>query len=81
MGYICFVPAIYDFDEYKKYSDMINDMCYEKLLVCDLCVVVTPEHIGISTSNRILQALDLGKPVYIWENDSLKEYTQNKEIK
>lgn len=46
-------------------------MCYEKLLVCDFCVVVTPEHIGKSTSNRIRQAISMNKPVYVWENDGL----------
>jgi len=40
-------------------------MCYEKLLVCDFCVVVTPEHIGKSTSNRIRQAISMNKPVYV----------------
>lgn len=75
-GNICFAPAIYDFNIYKQYSDMLDNMCYEKLLACDFCVVVTPEHIGKSTSNRILQAINLGKPVYLWINDGL-----NKKIK
>lgn len=72
MGYICFTPAIYNFDVYNKISDLLDDMCYEKLLVCDICVVVTPDHIGKSTLNRIKQALDLGKPVYIWVDNALK---------
>lgn len=70
-GYICFVPAIYNLDVYKQCPDMLDDMCYEKLLVCDFCVVVTPEHIGKSTTNRIKQAISLGKPVYVWENSDL----------
>lgn len=70
-GYMCFAPAIYDFDIYKQYKDLLNDMCYEKLLVCDFCVVVTPEHIGESTTNRIKQALELKKPVHIWVDDGL----------
>lgn len=72
MGYICFAPAIYNFDVYNQIPDLLDDMCYEKLLVCDICVVVTPDHIGKSTSNRIKQALDLGKPVYIWVDNALK---------
>lgn len=74
MGYICFAPAIYDFDVYNKIPDLLDDMCYEKLLICDICVLVTPDHIGKSTSNRIKQALDLGKPVYIWVDNTLKKY-------
>lgn len=70
-GYICFVPAIYCFETYKQHSDLLDDMCYEKLLVCDFCVVVTPEHIGKSTSNRIRQAISMNKPVYVWENNGL----------
>ena len=72
MGYICFAPVIYNFDVYKQYSELLDDMCYEKLLVCDICVVVTPEHIGKSTSNRIKQAIDLGKLVYVWEGNQLR---------
>lgn len=54
-------------------------MCYEKLLVCDFCVVVTPEHIGKSTTNRIRQAIQLNKPVYIWANNGLNEEIKNEE--
>lgn len=75
-GYICFVPAIYDFNVYKQYPDLLDDMCYEKLLVCDFCVVVTPEHIGQSTTNRILQAIHLGKPVYVWKNNGINDTIQ-----
>lgn len=72
MGYICFAPVIYNFDTYKQHSDLLDDMCYEKLLVCDICVVVTPEHIGKSTQNRIRQARELEKPVYIFKNNNLE---------
>lgn len=71
MGYICFAPVIYDYEIYKEYMVMLNCMCYEKLLVCDFCVVVTPEHIGKSTSKRIKQAYELGKPVYVFKNGVL----------
>lgn len=66
--YIVFAPAIYDFYVYLAHKDVLNDMCYEKLKICDLCVLVTPEHVGKSTSNRIRQAFEMGKPVYIWDN-------------
>lgn len=70
-GYICFAPVIYSLDIYNQYPDLLDDMCYEKLLVCDFCVVVTPEHIGKSTVNRIRQAISLEKPIYVWENNGL----------
>lgn len=73
-GYICFAPAIYDFDVYKNYATMIGNMCYEKLLMCDICVVVTPEHVGQSTSRRINEARELGKPVYTWYNNKLTDF-------
>lgn len=75
MGYICFAPVIYNLDVYNHYSDLLDDMCYEKLLVCDICVIVTPEHIGKSTQNRIKQAKEMNKPVYILENDELKLFS------
>lgn len=66
-GFICFAPAIYDFDVYKQNKDLLNEMCYQKLLYCDFCIIVTPDHIGKSTTKRILQAHELSKPVYAWE--------------
>lgn len=60
-GFICFVPAIYVLSEYLKYQDLIDDMCYEKLLVCDLCVAVT---LGESTNIRISQAKKLNIPSF-----------------
>lgn len=76
MGYICFAPVIYNLDVYNQYSDLLDDMCYEKLLVCDFCVIVTSEHIGKSTQNRIRQAEELNKPVYVWEDNNLKLFTE-----
>ncbi len=64
MGYICFRPVIYNLDRYLRCKDLIDDMCKEKLLLCDICVVVTPEKIGDSTKQMIQQAIELGKPVY-----------------
>lgn len=73
-GYICFAPVIYDYDVYKEYEDMLNDMCYEKLKVADLCILVTPEHVGKSTTIRIKQAKELGIPVYVLEDDLIVPY-------
>ena len=73
-GYICFAPAIYIFDVYLQHEEMLNDMCYEKLKVCDLCVLVTPEHVGKSTTMRIQQAKDIGIPVYTFNEGELMPY-------
>lgn len=69
-GYIVFRPAIYDFEVYKANAEMLDDMCYAKLFVCDFCVIVTPEHIGKSTKMRIKQAFDMHRPVYKWDKES-----------
>lgn len=74
LGYICFAPVIYSYDTYVRHSDLLDDMCYEKLLLCDICVLVTPEHVGKSTTMRIAQARTLNRPVYTFENGKLKEY-------
>lgn len=67
-------PSDYDIDVYKQYSNLIDDICYQKLLICDLCVIVTPEHIGESTKKRIRQSIELGKPVYVWKDNEFKLY-------
>lgn len=77
MGYICFAPVVYNPEVYNKYHDLLDDMCHEKLLVCDICVVVNTEYVGKSTSNRIKQAIELNKPVYVWEDNNLRLYTVN----
>lgn len=71
-GYIVFCPAIYNYDTYVKHKDILNDMCSEKLKVCDICVLATPEHVGLSTRARIKQAFELQKPVYVWNTQELK---------
>ncbi|MBQ8234741.1 MAG: hypothetical protein IJZ36_04075 [Bacilli bacterium] len=78
LGYICFAPVIYHYDVYKEYAKMIDDMCYEKLKICDICVIVTPEHIGKSTKQRIKEAKDLGKEVYLWVDNTLILYEEGK---
>ena len=81
MGYICFAPVIYELETYKQYAKTIDDMCYEKLLVCDICVIVTPDHIGKSTSKRIKQAEELNKPVYIYDRNKLKLFKEEENSK
>ena len=70
-GYICFAPAFYNLDLYNECPDLLDDMCYEKLKVCDIAVVVTPDHIGKSTSTRIKQCKELNKPCYVLFRDDL----------
>lgn len=76
-GYICFAPVIYEFDVYLEHKQMLKDMCYEKLLMTDICVVVTPWHIGKSTKLRIDQSLGLGKPVFVWDNGELVPFSKD----
>lgn len=74
-GYVVFAPVFYNIEEYLSFGEcpnMLDDMCYQKLLLCDFLVIVTPEHIGKSTSNRIRQAKDFGKDVYVLNNGCLK---------
>ncbi len=66
-GYIVFKLVFYKLKEYTPYMDLVNDMCYEKLLACDMVCVVNPNHIGNSTLNRIKQAQELGKDVIIFD--------------
>ena len=64
MGYICFRPVIYNPSTYLRCKELLDDMCKEKLLLCDICVIVTPEKIGDNTKKMIQLAIDLGKTVY-----------------
>ena len=48
------------------------------LKICDICVIVTPEYIGKSTKQRIKEAKDLGKEVYIWVSNELRLYEEEK---
>lgn len=66
-GYIVFAPAIYDYENYLACKDSLKDMYYEKLKLCDFCVLVTPEHVEPSISLRIRQAIEMKKHVYIWD--------------
>ena len=76
-GYIAFAPVFYSVKEYLSFGEfpnMLDDMCYEKLLICDFLVLVTPEHIGTSTALRIEQAKAMDKKIYVLDNNILKEF-------
>lgn len=81
-GYIVFSPVFYNLDEYNsfgKFPNMLDDMCYEKLSVySDFLVIVTPEHIGKSTSLRIRQAREMNKPVYVIKDGELVPFEMEK---
>ena len=53
---------------------MIDAMCYEKLIVSDILVLVTPEHIGRSTIFRIAQAMKYRIPIYTFTDGKLEEF-------
>lgn len=73
-GYIVFAPVFYDINIYNQMPNLLDDMCYEKLLVCDAVCVVTPDHIGKSTIKRLQQVKELGKERYIWINNQMEKY-------
>lgn len=75
-GYICYVPVLYKLEEYLENKEMIDDMCYQKLLHSDICVIVTPDHIGRSTTMMIYQCREiLNIPVYKFIHGKLIELT------
>lgn len=79
-GYIVFTPTFYDkniYESFGEFPNMLDDMCYEKLQMCDFLVIVTPEHIGKSTSLRIQQARAMRKPVYVINNGELIPFDSN----
>lgn len=78
MGFICFCPLIFNLDEYYSYPNngrILDDMCGAKLEVADFCVLVTPDHVGESTTMRILQSIDMGKPVFELKDGKLVPYS------
>lgn len=88
-GYIVMAPVLYGYDVTKPWHPMLTDMCEQKCKFCDLCVVVTPDHIGEATMLRIRQAIDMAKPVYVFDETDpglLRPYeidgvSQNKPVK
>lgn len=76
-GYIVMAPVLYGAANCAPYLDMLTEMCESKCAVCDMCVIVTPKHIGPATAKRIAQARDMGKPVYVFDTNEpgyLREY-------
>lgn len=68
LGYIVFKPIFYNINDYNEYKNIVDEQCYEKLKVCDILCIATPEHIGQSTILRIKQAAKLGKKIYYWSD-------------
>lgn len=82
MGYIVFAPVFYDYAKYKSFGEwpnMLDEMCSQKLELCDFLVIVTPEHVGKSTPLRIKQAKAVGKPVYVLQEGQLLPFRQEGE--
>lgn len=76
--YICFVPVIYDKEIWEPNQDLLDDMCFEKLKICDVFVIATPWHIGKSTSNRINDCRYLNIPIKVFNFDTkeLEDYEE-----
>ena len=70
LGYIVMAPVLYGYENCKPWHAMLTQMCEDKCKICDMCVVVTPEHIGDATRKRIRQARNMGKPVCVF-NDAI----------
>ncbi len=65
-GCIVFATVFYNAEEYLSFGEfpnMLDGMCYEKLLICDFLVLMMPEHIGMSTVLRMEQWFSIKKPV------------------
>lgn len=74
-GYIVFKPVFYNLKKDNSKLEMYNDMCYEKLLFCDIVCIVTPKHIGESTLKRIKQSKKLGKKILVYdEEDKIRDF-------
>lgn len=77
-GYICFAPVIYDVEKWEPHQELLDDMCHEKLLICDIFVIATPWHIGQSTTKRIQECKELNIPimVYNFNTKQLENYEE-----
>lgn len=75
-GYICFCPVIYDPAVWEPNQEMLDKMCFEKLMVCDIFVIATPWRVGESTSLKVKQCIGLDIPVkvYNFETRELEDY-------
>ena len=67
-GNIVFKPVLYGDEVTNDNIDMLNEMCYQKLVFADAICIVTPEHIGESTQKRIQEADELNKEIFIYMN-------------
>lgn len=78
LGYIVFKPVFYVYSDYIKNKELIDKMCYEKLLFCDIVCLVTPKHFGESTIKRIKQAELLEKEILVFDGE--KSFRYDKQI-
>ena len=67
------------YKSFGEWPNMLDEMCSQKLELCDFLVIVTPEHVGKSTSLRIKQAKAAGKPVYVLQEGQLLPFRQEGE--
>lgn len=70
-GYIVFKPVLYGDEVNDDNLQMLTDMCTEKLQVCDIVCLVTPEHVGESTMKRLVQARNMNKILMTYKNKNL----------
>lgn len=71
-GYICWAPVVYDVEVWRSNQEMLDDMCYAKLTVCDIFLIATPWHIGQSTQLRISQCKEFDIPVMVYNHSTKK---------
>ncbi len=55
---------------------MNSDMCYDKLVFSDIVCLVTPEHFGESTIERIKKAKNLKKEILVFDGKKSFEYDE-----
>ena len=77
LGYIVLKPVFYVYSDYIKNKELIDKMCYEKLLFCDVVCLVTPKHFGESTIKRIKQAKALKKEILVFDGE--KSFIYNRD--
>ncbi len=76
LGYIVFKPVFYVYNDYIESKDLVDDMCYDKLVFSDIVCLVTPEHFGESTIERIKQAKNLKKEILVFDGKKSFEYDE-----
>ena len=73
-GFIVFRPVFYVIEDYLENRQIIDRMCYEKLIVADIICIVGVDYIGKSTMYRMKQAISMNKEVMIWNDGRMVEY-------